>query len=373
MNRKAMTVIGFLLVGVLASTALGGVSWVFQDTTVQAGYPTATSLGFYGGGVWPVIFSENASAMLLPTGWQQLSSGLVGQFSTAASSLTGQVAATGISTFGPFGQGVVSTHQGWASLPISAASVAYNQTGQLYTADLYGNISYQNSSGTFLPVGTIGNGFAFNSISIAVDSLGDIGVVTTGGPGPYGNDDTYYAWSPLTGAWSTRDLVAGGSNPYLVNPQLAFDSKNRPHVVGEFTGNQTFYALDYNVVQNLWVPTLLPYSEANLSDGHIGIASDGQGGVGTAYFGFNSTTHKTELVYGYKGDGAAWVGSYLVSPTNPTINITPGIAYDYQSVPAIAYVNNYGDLALAYDPPTPEPASLTLLALGGLALLRRRR
>ena len=161
-----------------------------------------------------------------------------------------------------------------------------------------------------------------------------------------------------------------GSNPPLTSPQLAFDTKNRPHVVGNY-GNTASYALDYNVVQNLWVPTLLPYSIGSQNGSiRLAIASDGKGGVGTAYLGFHTGTQ--ELVYASKPDDGVWAGSVVIPNFfNP---VTPGLAYDYQGIPAISYVNLNGDLALAYDPVTaPEPASLTLLALGGLALIRRRR
>ncbi len=72
-------------------------------------------------------------------------------------------------------------------------------------------------------------------------------------------------------------------------------------------------------------------------------------------------------VWGYGGYGELGLGSYNDQSTPQ--HLLPPAGYAYTSIDA----NGGGNTAVATLAPVPEPTSLSLLAIGGIALLRRRR
>lgn len=86
----------------------------------------------------------------------------------------------------------------------------------------------------------------------------------------------------------------------------------------------------------------------------------------------NLTTRGTyNLTTAAYDTGMYWtkIGSGLTfNATDTVVRLTLNTSYDY-----LFYVQGVDELVFATSAPVPEPASLALLALGGLALLRRRR
>jgi hypothetical protein len=70
-------------------------------------------------------------------------------------------------------------------------------------------------------------------------------------------------------------------------------------------------------------------------------------------------------------DGSGGFG--LERLTEANWDRTVGLAFDFEGNPVISY-DNYGELWIAYDPVVvPEPATITMLLIGGCLALRRRK
>ena len=367
MSKYGSFLAGFVVVFMGVGVAAGGpgLSWVFQDTMVPSN-GMGLALGMRGGYVWPVIFSGERAAISLPTGWQEVKLGLgLGEpyeFAGVASSPTGEVAAWS-RNFGPGGgRGVVSGPAGWEYMPADA--MAFDSQGNLWKA-IFGEmpgdqqIGYRDSSGWHsLP--SIDGYPPLRAIAVA--SNGEVGAI---------NESQYYHYSALAGGWTgPQDFGAPEMPGWIENAVLAFDNHDIPHIVGRYDegGGVVGVAFDFDIRTGKWVMSNLPLSD-NVN-GILPIASDGQGTVGTAY------VSNGQLIYARNVDNSGWEAFVLPTGGGEIPIPSPtgvGLAYDYEGIPVIAYSANQS-LWLAYDPVVvPEPLTVTMLAIGGLVLCRRRR
>lgn len=358
-HQLLVVVVALLVVG--GTAAAGQISWIFQDTGCSQG-SGSVALGMRGDHTWPVIFSDDNALVLLPTGWQNSNGGSVGPIPRAISSLTGEVAAWDCGT------GVVSGPNGWES--ITADAMAFDNQGRLWKA--VGGVISRRDNGAWHPLPSLGGVFS-QPPSIAVAGNGDVGAVTLNGEQMY-----YHQYSPLTGGWTTSENLNVDGEPHInLDPMLTFDSRDIPHIVG-IDGNMGV-VFDCNA-RAKWVSSLLPH--ANDVWGVLPIASSGKvdeedtvDTVGTAY------VSNGKLYYASNKNNGDWTAVEL--PTDgsnpPDSGPAPyegrgvGLAYDYNGFPIIAYCGD-SHVWMAYDPPAvPEPVTMTLLALGSIALLRKRR
>jgi len=353
-----------LAISVLAVSApvlAGDISWIFQDTEIDPGPGAGAAMR--GGYVWPVVFGQNKAGLLLPTGWHEVPIDL-GESPRAISSPTGDVAAWS------GGDAVVLSATGVTQL--TADALAYDKQGRLWKVE-------RDDQTGYLRAGFLGSGgwsylpditeYASGLVSIAVAVSGEVGVVTSQSGQMY-----YHHYSALLGSWTRSESLTDFGAPWLPDPSLVFDSRSIPHILGQDDA-KTAHAYRYDVVFGQWRAATLPFG--TFVDGDIlPLAAASDGTVGTAFVSGD------ELYYAYRElDGLGWSAVQL--PTGgplPTSGPMPaqasaGLAYDYNGIPVIAYVAaGTNNIWLAYDPvQVPEPATAGLLALGGIALLRRRR
>jgi hypothetical protein len=370
--KGAWVKIGLMLVLVTTMTVgarAGDLSWLFQYTGIQDTGDSGSSddciaLGMRGGNVWPVVFTSGDSAMLLPTGWYNLGEGMTGIRPVAASSPTGQVAVAGGELYGP-SYGVVSSPNGWQS--INAAAVTFDRQGRLWKANLYGDVYVDGSH-----IGNINPEMydEYQSIDIAVDDYGNVGVAA--------NHDAlleYFTYDPQAGEWThTEEAIDGGLNDAPVS--VAFDGRGRPNIT--YQRDSELFVADFDVREG-WGITYAGYLDSGSVSSYgyrVPIECNNDGTVGIAF------VENGELIYKFKPLDDSWSEDRIDSDVHflgGTVNTGEvGLAYDYEGIPVVAFVgNNYEDGAgvyIAYDPIiTPEPVSMSLLGLGGLLMLRRRK
>ena len=318
--------------------------WSYQNT-MMSGQKTAVAMR--NGEAWPVIFSDMKTTTLLPTGWQPMGDMLVGSGDVRAiSSPTGEVAAWNAIS----GTGVVSSTGGWQS--VSAQSLAFDSQGKLWrTVNDQVSVS---QAGVWFNLPKMQASTAINTMAIA--STGEVGVAQLIG------GFTYNHYSALTG-WTK--VTPTGLPPISRLGQMVFDNHDVPYVSAVTTDN-TGIILHFDVPTASWQCTYVTPSATMQSGATLPLATDGEGNIGTAF-----VTGNNALTYFHRISDGQWVSSTLAPPLGvPGSSV--GIAYDYEGLPVISYSTG-NSLWLAYDPvAVPEPLSLTLLGLGGLALLRRR-
>ena len=97
--------------------------------------------------------------------------------------------------------------------------------------------------------------------------------------------------------------------------------------------------------------------------------------------GYSVANHQRPYIYGFSGPAEATIFTYMGDLMDPWCTLDPG---EYSLVYYVAVADDYGSVSATADGggagqnqlvpgPVPEPTTICLLALGGLALLRRRR
>ncbi len=319
-------------------------SWSFQDSGFSSG-GSDTAVGMRTGRAWPVIFDEGGDAYSLfavenpmtGTHWHQIGGSMVaGPKVKAKTSADGRVALTDIMD----GDSVVSgAAGGWTYLPHTL--VAFDAAGGMYTADEYDVHGVPGYTGDRI-----------THLSVSPDG-GTVGVI---------DDNFRYHQHDAWNGWGEHDLdnLGPSGDPYLAD--LAYDSVGRPHVLSY--ENNTLWAYRFDTYQGQWNLIVLA-NDVGIGAPELATSADGSI-VATAWV--DRDDHR--LVYAWWTDTVGWSSATVMTDPNIDWDQVVGIAFDHADLPVISFMKG-GNLWLAYDP-VPEPTTLTLLGLGGLALLRRR-
>ena len=350
-----MFAVAMLAVGVAQGTGGGILSWEFQDTGWNAsGAGAPGALAMRGGLVWPTIFAVEGSALSvfpvkapeMESYWHLIGEDLFGQQIQperirAASHPDGKVLAVGSNK-----RGVVSMlPYGWTDLPEGITAAAFDGDGNVVWADRDG------IAGLGLPQA------AQPIVDIAVSSCGNVAAIDA--------ELNYHEYNPWTDTWGRpEDLRMLADNLDLESVDLEFDARCRPHVVGHSPERDELVALDFHpaigwskevLVEDMLIPTWLA------------LAANSQGVVGTAW------ERAGELTYAFKTDLDPWAKTTVTAGLGGPVVDAVGVAFDHNDLPVLSYVKD-ANIWLAYDPViVPEPAAMTLFAIGGAAFCRGRR
>jgi N-acetylneuraminic acid mutarotase len=175
----------------------------------------------------------------------------------------------------------------------------------------------------------------------------------------YSDIQTY---DPNTNAWST---VSGGNMPFAGEPWSAVTLNNNIYVSGNYDGtNAVKDVWAYNPLTNAWDTSLPKMNVARLD--HCLAAVDGRL---YAIGGYNPSLGVLSSVESWAPGETSW-------KTEPSLNISRyqfGCGVIGNDIYAFGGNNGTGSLASIEVLTVPEPATLSLLVLGGLAFLRRRK
>lgn len=372
-NTARIFSLGILLASpltALATSPSGAVSWAIQDTGVTASSNSHVGVTLRDG-VWPTIIVDYSPASiysLFPAGktngstapgtgaWQSLGSSFItssGYIHTASSSTTGQFAYV-IPSPSSYGTSINGGISGGGTIkPVTAGTqaVAFDAAGTLYTAT---NTAISNAPA--LP-----SGFVYGSIcDLAVSPYGDIGFVASSGSQIQFAEYNHWlhSWSSSIVYFSSAETLNSASL------NLEYDSRGIPHILG--ASGRSLVALDFSVMTNTWSPTTIFTASSTPLSTLATLAANDSDTIGTVY------SDGSTLYYASKEGSANWQTSAI--PTGTTVLAAGGLTYDNAGLPVVGFVGNTGHAMVAYDPVTvPEPAALGLLAVGALALLKRRR
>lgn len=364
MNRSLSILFASTLT--IASTALADTTthyWSYQSVTGGM-IPVSGSglaISMRSGGVYPEVFFQSdpstITSMILqpgtnPTTGTSWFTDKTFTYGTsyfpvnirAESSSSGRVAFVATSLTTPLTGAQSGNISGWTNLPTGTVAAAYDSAGNLHTAtqtSIYGMSSQPN--------------FTSPIAAMDISKNGDIAIVTTG--------MKYYQYSAAIDQWVTGNIASSASAPTSMD--VAFDSNNRPHVIVSNNTSSTVTAYDFDIPSATWQAQVLT---TNLKDGYdttVSLVSNDDGTVGTAL------ATKDGVVYYFKDDVKAWNSELVLGSSNIR---SAALEYDYNDLPVIVYWNGT-DVALAYDPisAVPEPATMSVLLLGGSMLLIRRK
>jgi hypothetical protein len=144
---------------------------------------------------------------------------------------------------------------------------------------------------------------------------------------------------------------------------MALTTNDVPYVLYSSDSSLLKYSI-YDRHSDSWMTGILDALSASFN---FCVAADSSGGIGVAYVA--NFAGQDMLSYAYN-DGSGW--TWLDRLANADSGQEIGLAFDYENNPVISFVDQMGNLSIAYDPvEIPEPATLAVLALG-FALIRRR-
>ena len=328
MNKYRLFLIPLALLFISNVAPAGDMFWTFQDTEYDAntvGYDTA--LAMRNGLAWPVIFTEQATAIsLFPapvsggtgSNWHEIGTGL---YNTG-----GRVRATS----SPSGKVLVASDQGgiqasvlpYGWTPFAGVAAAFDSSGTVHKASQVDVPDFPGFPGGGGPI----------IVDIAMSVHGDVGVVDS--------QMQYYQYIPWTNSWSDpADLSVLGPQLAQKSMDLEFDSLGRPHIVGADSasspGSDVLYAFDYDAATG-WGLQYLATKTAGGLGSNLALAAASDKLMGTAWVNNNT------LYYAYKDDLDPWaVGSVLIGSNSDQGSV--GIAYDYSDLPVLSFVRDNGN------------------------------
>ena len=353
---------------VCQNSALAGRTWHYYDIDLDgSGYYNTNAeflaLGMRSDKTWPVVigteYNHGYVSTLTPGGWASSEVSLSGSIRSATSS-DGKVAVVGEE-----GNIAVLTRDGVLSNSVGNCNgfgsndVAFNKNNDLVVA-------HTSSDGKLTVSYQTGNGWASSTImndqysqigsdrfTMGVDSYNQTHVAYINGPDMLG----YAVKSPVSdGRWSISETnIQGLSANYM---DMAINTNDIPFVIYNNNYNELNCAV-FNPMTASWDVSIV---DSFIESDFFTVAADSKGGVGISYVSNN------ELSYAYF-DGDCWNIDRLCTAD---FGIMPGLDFDYEDNPVIAFSQN-GDLKIAYDPiVAPEPATLLFLGFGGVVLRRKK-
>ncbi|MDD5010560.1 MAG: PEP-CTERM sorting domain-containing protein [Phycisphaerae bacterium] len=370
---KRQILFAFLVLSILCGSAFAGRTWFYNEITDSYGMPITnvdSAIGMRSGNAWPVVaYSSGGNsgvAVMLPGAWAAGPASFTGEF------LDGAVAPDGTMGFvDNSGRVITLNTAGWGSSycgsiypSMSRNSIAFNNNsapGVVYrsssdelTLAMRSGGSWYNSTIQGYPGGP---GIMTDAFALDFDSYNQANVAFKDG------DTLRYATKGvLTGnQWSVSSFMDA---PFIGNAaglDMALTNEDVPYV---FYNNNNFlsYAV-YDRQSDSWM--------TNILDTLVGmpmnfcVKADSTGGIGVAYVADFGGIPMLSFAY---VDGSGWMGVDRLVEARGEWMI--GLAFDYENNPVISFVDDMGNLTIAYDP-IPEPATMAIFALG-LAFIRRR-
>ena len=364
MSRKSMVVAVCLVLAVSAGVAQAGRVWVHTPVQLNGAANPVTgfksSLAMRSGDTWPVVSwgndTETHMAAMTPVGWLE---GPAMPNSGQMDAVTAPDGRVGIA----YKNGLYANLDGggWGLsnyVPSDPAmtdkpSLAFNSDSD--AAVLYTNVNLKMARAFGSSWYQEDLGIAAEVAALAFDSHDQTNVAY------YDSDYVRFALKGnlTNNQWQFTEVV---NAPGTTKIDLAMLGNDQP-VITYSVGTLLYYAT-YDILNNQWNSS---YLDSVKGPGYT-MKADGLGGVGIAY------VNSADLVtYAYYDGSSSWdISSGIASTATGGL----GLAFDAEDLPVISYYNSSDNnyLYLAYDPiVVPEPVSLTLLLMGGIAVARRRK
>jgi hypothetical protein len=256
----------------------------------------------------------------------------------------------------------------WQTAAVSAVptdgcytSIALGQDGLARISYGYSVLKYATWNGTAFTTETADSATSVGRYnSLAIDSQGRPHIAY------YDSNFLMLRYAVKTGTTWTPTAIDSGDAGY--NPSLALDASDLPRIAYYDKGNENLKYAYYDGT-NWGKETVDGGSPAYETVGkYSSLAIDSAGRPHIAYYDYSMGTLKYA-----RWDGSQWAIETIIDPDGSyDYGVGCSLHLDALDVPHIAYYDSAnGDLKYAV---LPEPATLGLLALGGLgALLRRKK
>ena len=336
-------------------------AWNFSTGTATLGNVTVAGTGSY----W-----SDSNSIYVSYGTLDIQAG--GQVSTGYASVGGTAKVTGAGSI-------------WASIASWAISGNFTVSGKLTVAD-GGDVTATsmtvNPGQSVVELDVSGNNMLVLGTSTTAGSITNNGTINIYAnaflaPGTY-SPIAEHAGRPMTwsgtgyfnasgGTWDSSAhtftvaaptaLAAGATTCVSSGQRLLLTDSGSKKVVGatfgDISGSPTF-------------------SATVISDTELNALTSTKGFSGTVLSGWNFTTTLSgnEVMLAFNvGKGAQALALWHYDGTTWTPYTTDSLTYDSNGIASFT-VTSFSDYAVAA---VPEPATMAILALGGLALIRRRR
>jgi hypothetical protein len=371
---KRQILFAVLVLSILCGSAFAGRTWFYNEITDSYGMPITnvdSAIGMRSGNAWPVVAYSSGGgysgvAAMLPGAWAAGPVGFTGAFLDGATAPDGTIGFVDNT-----GQVVMLGKTGWSSSYCGIADVGLRKNSIAFNNNSAPGVAYQSYSGNLMLSmksggswynSTIqeypgGPGIMTDVYALDFDSYNQANVAFKDG------DTLRYATKGvLTGnQWSVSSFMDAPVIGNSIGFDMALTNEDVPYVFYN-NGNFLNYAV-YDRQSDSWTTNILDA----LSGMPINfcVTVDSTGGIGVAYVADFGGIPMLSFAY---NDGNGWMGvDRLVEARGEWM---VGLAFDYENNPVISFVDDMGNLTIAYDP-IPEPATMAIFALG-LAFIRRR-